>query len=55
MLASSGEQEDADSLEIGDVKMASDENTPARNIIGKPDLDDVSLLYAHVMEGSLPD
>jgi hypothetical protein len=49
-----GEPEDADSQEITDAQMSSEEDTPARDGTGNPDLDEVAVLYAHVMEGSLP-
>ena len=50
----SGEPEDADSQEITDAQMSSDEDTPARDGMGNPDLDEVAVLYEHLMEGSVP-
>ena len=50
----SGEPEDADSQEITDAQMSSDEDTPARDGTGNPDLDEVAVLYEHLMEGPVP-
>ncbi|WAR03768.1 hypothetical protein MAR_010326 [Mya arenaria] len=46
--------EDSDSQEIIDVHITSDEDTLARDLMGNHDIDEVALLYAHVMDGSLP-
>ena len=49
-----GEPKEAYSQEIPDAHISSEEDTPARNGTKSPDLDEVSVLYAHVMEGSVP-
>ena len=49
-----GEPKEAYSQEILDAHISSEEDTPARNGTKCPDLVDVSVLYAHVVQGSVP-